>query len=78
MRNPAGPAATNVAAASAGYPWHTGMLAPAQKTGAPRAIASTCLWASATAAATAGAKDGAAALMASVTALALGAAALAF
>jgi len=54
------------------------MLAPAQLSTAPRAIASTCTWASGTAAATAGPKDGASALMASVTALALGAAALAF
>lgn len=54
------------------------MLAPAQSAAAARAIASTCLWATGSAAPTAGAKDGARALMASVTALALGAAALAF
>lgn len=54
------------------------MLAPAQSATAPRAVASTCTWATGSAAATAGAKDSARALMASVTALALGAAALAF
>lgn len=73
-------AAANKAVGSAGYPWFTGMLAPAQPTGTTAADvrASTCTWASGVATATAGPKDGASALMASVTALALGAAALAF